>query len=122
LAPGLDGFSTLFFKEFWDHCKLDILEMLNELHKESLNLSRLNYGIIAFIPKVKGAVNIKQYRPICLLNVIYKIFTKVLTVRLTKIATKVIGESKTAFIPGRYILDGVVVLHEVLHELQRKKE
>ena len=57
-----------------------------------------------------------------MLNVIYKIITKVLTVRLTKIATKVIGESKTAFIPGRYILDGVVVLHEVLHELQRKKE
>ena len=57
-----------------------------------------------------------------MLNVIYKIITKVLTVRLTKIARKVIGESQTAFIPGRYISDGVVVLHEVLHELQRKKE
>jgi len=96
--------------------------MLNNLHKEDLNLARLNFGVITLIPKVKGATNIKQFRPICLLNVVYKIITKVLTARLTKVATKVIGENQTAFVPGRFILDGVVILHEVLHELRRKKK
>jgi hypothetical protein len=38
------------------------------------------------IPKVKEANNIKQYRHICLLNVDFKIFTKVLTNRLSSMA------------------------------------
>jgi hypothetical protein len=39
-----------------------------------LNLYRANYGVIILLPKIKEVVNIKQYRPICLLNVFYKIF------------------------------------------------
>ena len=57
-----------------------------------------------------------------MLNVDYKCFTKVLTNRLVPIATKIIGESQTGFVKGRNILDGVVVLHEVLHELSRSKK
>ena len=41
-----------------------------------------------------------------------------LTIRLTRVASKVISESQTAFIPGRNILDGAVMVHEVLHHLK----
>jgi len=51
----------------------------------------------------------------------YKIFTKVLTNRLVPVAKKIIGTNQTGFIKGRNILEGVVVLHEVLHELHRSK-
>ena len=37
------------------------------------------------------------------------------------VAQKVICPSQTAFLPGRNIMKGVVVLHETLHELYRKK-
>lgn len=57
-----------------------------------------------------------------MLNVNFKIFTKVIANRLSMVASKVIGASQTAFIPGRYILEGVVILHETLHELKRKKK
>jgi hypothetical protein len=30
--------------------------------------------------------------------------------------------SQTTFLPGRYILEGVVILHETIHELHRKKQ
>jgi hypothetical protein len=73
------------------------------------------------IPKLKEANNIKQYRPICLLNVDYKWFTKVLTMRLTPYAEKLISNTQTAFIPGRYILEGVIILHEIVHELRVTK-
>jgi hypothetical protein len=56
-----------------------------------------------------------------MLNVSFKIFTKVLANRLSLIACKVIKPSQTAFLPGRYILEGVVILHETIHELHRKK-
>jgi hypothetical protein len=33
----------------------------------------------------------------------------------------VISPSQTTFIPGRNIIEGVVMLHETIHELHRKK-
>jgi hypothetical protein len=120
-APGPDGLPVGFYREFWNEIKLIVLEMFHNLYRGELNLSRLNYGMISLIPKVKDASNIKQYRPICLLNVDYKWFTKVLTMRLTPHAERLISKTQTAFIPGRYILEGVVILHEILHEMRTQQ-
>jgi hypothetical protein len=49
---------------------------MEDFYNGSLNLSRLNYGIIVLIPKLKEADNIKQNRSICPLNVFYNLFTK----------------------------------------------
>jgi hypothetical protein len=49
------------------------------------------------------------------------IFTKVLNNRLLKVADKLIGPSQTAFVPGRYIMEGVVILYKTIHEFHRKK-
>ena len=121
-APGPDGFLTSFFKNFWGQVRDIILEMLQLLHREQLNIARLNYGIIVLLPKINRANQIKQFRLICLLNVIYKIITKVLTLRLNIVINKIISEAQTAFIPGRYILDGVLIVHEILHELRVRKK
>jgi hypothetical protein len=91
------------------------------LRQNRLNITRINYGVLVLIPKIKGANQIKKFRPICLLNVIYKIITKVLTLRLNATANKVASETQTAFILGRFILDGVMIVHEALRELRKKK-
>jgi hypothetical protein len=49
-------------------------------------------------------------------------FTKVLTNRLMPVADKVIGRNQTGFVKGRNIMEGVVVLYEVLHELKWSKK
>ena len=119
-TPGPNCFSVEFFKEFWPLIRPLVKEMLDDLHRGSFDLRRLNYGVIILLPKLKLPNNIKQFRPICLLNVIYKIITKILTIRLSKIAERIISKNQTAFILGRNILDGVVILQEVLHELRVK--
>jgi hypothetical protein len=81
----------------------------------------MNFGVITLVPKVKEANVIKQYRPICLLNVDYKWITKALSNRPTPVAKEIIGKNQTGFIKGRNILERVVVLHEVLHELRKNK-
>jgi len=120
-APGPDGFTVEFYKAFWPSIREDVKEMLDSLYEGHLELWRLNYGVIILIPKVKPAINVKQFRPICLLNVIHKIITKILTIRLTAVIDKIISPYQTTFIPGRNILEGVVILHEILHELKSKK-
>jgi hypothetical protein len=114
-------FLLTFIEFFWDDLKFLVLEMFNGLHRGDLNLRRLNFGMISLIPKLKDANNIRQFRPICVLNVDYKWFIKALTLRLTRLADKLISKNQTTFIPGRFILEGVIILHEILHELRVSK-
>jgi hypothetical protein len=51
----------------------------------------------------------------------FKIFTKVMINRMTGIASKLISPSQTIFMSGRNIMEGVVMLHETIHEIHRKK-
>ncbi|WVZ75253.1 hypothetical protein U9M48_023327 [Paspalum notatum var. saurae] len=113
-APGSDGFPAEFYQKFWDVIKGDLLCM-------DLPLFSLNFGVITLIPKVQEANVIQKFRPICLLNVSFKIFTKVATIRLNRIADKVVSPTQTAFMRGRNILEGVVILHETIHEMHRKR-
>lgn len=58
-----------------------------------IGIERLNYGVITLIPKSKEAKMIQKFRPICLLNVSFKIIKKILLLQ-------------TAFIKNRYIMEG----------------
>ena len=75
--------------------------------------------MVTLFPKVNNVVEMKIFRPISLLC--YKIITKVLNNRLAFCITKVISESQYGFIQGRYIMDGVVSLNEILHDVKKKK-
>jgi hypothetical protein len=120
-APGPDGFPAEFYQSFWEIIKHDFLALFADFKQGRLPLHKLNFGNIILLPKKENAIQIQQYRPICLLNVSFKIFTKVGTNRITGIAHKVIRPTQTAFMPGRHILEGVLVLHETVHEIHRKK-
>jgi hypothetical protein len=56
-----------------------------------VDIQRLNYGVITLVPKIKEAFTVKQFRLICLLNVDFKIFTKMLTNRFSLVTKEAIG-------------------------------
>jgi hypothetical protein len=97
------------------------MELFQDFHNGNLPLFSLNFGMIILLHKSRKATRIQQYRLICLLNVSFKIFTKSTTNRISKIAQKVISPSQTAFLPRRNIMEGVIVLHETIHEMHKKK-
>lgn len=98
------------------------MRMFDDFWKGQLDIKRLNYGAITLVPKLQDANSVRQFRPVCLLNVDFKCFTKTLTNRLVPVAQKIVGENQTGFVKGRNILEGVVVLLEVLHELNKSKK
>jgi hypothetical protein len=102
--------------------KGDLMALFEEFHRASLPLHSLSFGTIILLPKRTDAKQIQQYRPICLLNVSFKIFTKVATNRIVKVAQRIIKPTQTAFLPGRNIMEGAVILHETIHELHTKKQ
>jgi hypothetical protein len=121
-ASGPDGFPAEFYQVFWSLIKNDLMAMFRDFHNGSLPMYCINFGAITLLPKAQEVTKIQQYRPICMLNVSFQIFTKVIANRLVLVASKVIGPSLSAFLLGRNIFEGVVVLHETLHELRRKKQ
>jgi hypothetical protein len=92
-APGPNGFIVSFFTKMWGYIKGEIMKMVYDFNLNKLDLKRLNYGVITLVPKLKEANTIKQYRFICLLNVDFKIFPKMLSDRITPMADKLISES-----------------------------
>jgi hypothetical protein len=121
-ATGPDGFPAEFFQDFWELIHMDIWNLFKDFYVGNLDIKRSNYGMVTLLPTVDNAVEMKNFRPICLLNVCYKIITKVLNNRLASCITKVISDSQYGFIQGRYIMDRVVSLNEILHEVKTKKQ
>lgn len=117
---GPDGFSVTFYRTCWEIIKGCFMEMVQGFYKGNLDIGRLNYVVVALIPKLHNVVKVRQFCPICPLNVSLKIFSELLMDILTLMAEKFIDMCQTTFIKGRYIVDGVVILHETLHDLKRK--
>lgn len=91
------------------------MALFQDFYEGNLDIYRLNFAMITLIPKEIDATSIKKFRPISLLNCIFKVFTKVLTNRLARLMNFLTYSNQSAFIKGRFILESVVTAHEVLH-------
>jgi hypothetical protein len=120
-SPGPDGFPGEFYQFFWDQIKNPLKRLFDAFTSGTLDIGRLNFGIITLLPKCEDASVIQKYRPICLMNESLKIITKGLNNRLNGVVEDLIDKTQTAFMKNRFIMEGVVVLHEILHEVKKKK-
>ena len=71
-------------------------------------------GILALIPKKGNQMQLKNKRPICLLDVVYKIIAKVIANRLGNVINKLVHNDQTGFIKGRYIGENIRLISDVI--------
>jgi hypothetical protein len=50
--------------------------MLKDFTLGRVDVSQMNFRILSLIPKVKGEDSVKQFRPITLINIIFKFIAK----------------------------------------------
>ncbi|WVZ94166.1 hypothetical protein U9M48_040092, partial [Paspalum notatum var. saurae] len=115
-APGPDGFPAEFYQVFWETIKAGLMAMFHDFSKGNVSLFSLNFGIITLLPKCQEAIKTYLSAKCELYN-----FHKSSTSRINKVAKKIIQPTQTAFLPGRYILEGVTILHGTIHEVHQKK-
>lgn len=81
----------------------------------------VNDTAIVMIPKVPHPTELKDFRPLSLCNVVYKIVSKCLVNRLRFFLTELIYENQSAFIPGWLISDNYIIAFEYIHYIQSLK-
>ena len=103
-SPGPDGLTVEFYKFFFPQLKNGLIKLIHDIYQTG-NLApsqRLSY--ITLIPKKDSDhKQMKNYRPISLLNTDYKLITKTLANKIKTILPTLIHEDQTCAIPGRTI-------------------
>ncbi|KAH7352464.1 hypothetical protein KP509_19G046500 [Ceratopteris richardii] len=107
-APGLDGLTKEFILTFWSSLKELLLDVCNEIWRDQKMPYSFKQGIIKLIPKVEMPKLIGDWRPISMMNFIYKIFAKIFALRLKPFIHKIVHPSQIGFIHKRSIYDSIL--------------
>ncbi|CAK8535271.1 unnamed protein product [Lathyrus sativus] len=95
-CPRPDEFNFEFIKHCWDFIGPDIISCIQVFHNNPFLPKALNSAFITFVPKI-------------------------LATRLGKVIGGLVSPSQTASIPGRQLLDGVLVVNELIDLAIRRK-
>jgi hypothetical protein len=119
-APGPDGMHSIFYKKFWEVVGEKVTsEVLGVLNGGPMP-EDWNDTCVVLIPKINCPEDMKDFRPISLCNVVYKLISKIIANRLKQILPEIISPNQSAFVPGRLITDNILLAYECTHFMKNK--
>ncbi len=84
-APGADGFSNRFIKHFWEYFRVPLHKYALFCYNQGSLTENFRSANVKLIPKKKvGTENVKNWRPISLLNCFYKCISRAIANRMKK--------------------------------------
>ncbi|GJW01987.1 putative RNA-directed DNA polymerase [Tanacetum coccineum] len=113
-SSGPDGFTFKFIKHYWDSIRKDFIDMVKNCEIDAFIPRGCNSSFIALVPKIQDPLHTTDYRPISLIGCQYKVIAKVLANRLLQVVGSVVSEVQTTFIKGRQIVDGPLMVNEII--------
>ncbi|CAN0875633.1 Transposon TX1 uncharacterized 149 kDa protein [Linum grandiflorum] len=120
-APRPDGFNSGFYQKFWPLVGAQISSACRTWLERGELPDQIQEMTIVLLPKGNQPTTMKDWRPISLCNVLYRLVAKVLANRLRKIMPRVVSEEQSAFVKGRSIVDNIVIAFETLHNMKLRR-
>ena len=120
-SPGSDEFATEFYQFFWRDLGIFLVRSLNYGFSIWNLLVTQKQGVISILPKSnKPRELLKNWRPISLLNVSYKIASSCIANRIKKVLGYLIHDNQKGFLHGRFFGENTHVIYDVIHSTFEK--
>ena len=122
-SPGSDGLPAEFYLAFWEILGQELVESLNcAFECGELTISQRR-GIITLLPKKdKDKTVLDNWRPILLLNTDYKIATRAIALRMSKVLPDIIHSDQTGYVKKRFIGQNIRLISlDVIERYQDSK-
>lgn len=122
-TPGPDGIPIEFYQTFIDEVTHHLAEVYNNIFLRGEAHKDFNNSITTLIYKEKGErCDIKNWRPVSLLNTDYKILTKILANRITPALPDLINKNQTCGVPGRSSFENLYNLESIFDQCQNSNK
>ncbi len=113
-SPGPDGIVVEFYKMYWNFLGTELLEVIHESVRTEMLPYTQYLAVITLLYKKGQRENIKNWRPISLLNTDAKLYSKVLAERLKKALPEIIHTDQSGCIPGRFIGQNIRLIEDII--------
>ena len=114
-SPGPDGLTKEFYVTFFEFLGPILVKLYKTVFSKGKLTNSMKLSYITLICKNEKEPHLcKNYRPISLLNIDYKIITKVLSNRLRTLLPKLIHPDQTCSVKGRSIQDNCHYLRDII--------
>lgn len=119
-APRPDGFQPVFYQNQWKVVGDDLFNLVSRIFENPSQVRAINDTLITLIPKKDVMTTMKDFHPISLCNVSYKVITKIISHRLHGMMGKLVGPCQSSFVPRRQSGDNIIIAQEIFHSLRKK--
>ncbi|MCP3888847.1 MAG: hypothetical protein GY702_08215 [Desulfobulbaceae bacterium] len=115
-TPGNDGITVEFYQFFGEDLRMYFFDSCKETFDIGELTTSQKQAIIKLLEKKgKDRTYIKNWRPISLLNVDYKIISKALAIKLKKVLPSIISVNQSGYVEDRFIGDSVCTISDIMY-------
>ena len=119
-SPGIDGIPKEFYLKFWPLIKEKFIKVATHVQLLHKLTNTQQQAVLKLLHKKAEKDNLKNWRPISLLCVDYKIITKTLANRLKHVLDDIISPDQTCGIPSRSIFSNLSLYRNVITHSKQK--
>ena len=120
-SPGIDGFPAEFYQCFWPLIGHDYVQVMNGCYQAGMLSASQRQGVITLLYKRGDRLEMKNWRPITLLCVDYKIAAKAIANRLLQVLDTLVHTDQTCGIPGRSPVVNNRLLCDIVQDVNKRK-
>ena len=102
--------------------RLNVTSFVKNVFANPKLIRKVNQTFQVLIPKIPQPEMLKDFRPISLCNVIYKLVKKVIANRIKLIMDHIVCPNQCSFVLGRLSSDNIIIAQEVIHSMKTKEK
>ena len=118
-SPSLDGFPTDFYVTCWDIIVTNLVRAIQEFFRVKTFPRSWKATFLSLIPKVTNPTSFREFQPISLSNVCYKVLSKIVIGCLRAFLDNLTWPEPCNFVEGWHIHDNIMLVQELAQFLDQ---